>query len=57
MGAVRPLGWPDSGWGCEVSAEFTEGIGLEYFGVIDGSYTIELELRPDHMRRAERADA
>ena len=40
-----------------MSAEFTEGIGLEYFGVIDGSYTIELELRPDHMRRAERADA
>ena len=37
------------------SSEFTEQIGFEYRGVVDGDYTIELALRPDHMSRARRA--
>lgn len=35
--------------------EFTETLGFEYLGVVDGAYTIELELRSEHMSRAERA--
>ncbi|MGH0030579.1 MAG: PaaI family thioesterase [Myxococcota bacterium] len=36
-------------------SEFTEQIGFEYGGVVDGDYTISLSLRPDHMSRARRA--
>lgn len=35
--------------------EFTEQLGFEYRGMRDGEYVIELELRPDHMSRAQRA--
>ena len=38
-----------------MATEFTEQMGVEFLGVIDGSYTLELALRPDHMSRAERA--
>jgi acyl-CoA thioesterase len=37
------------------TSEFTEQLGVEYLGVQDGSYVIELELREDHMSRAGRA--
>jgi acyl-CoA thioesterase len=36
-------------------SEFTERLGFEYRGVLDGDYVIELALRPDHMSRAQRA--
>jgi acyl-CoA thioesterase len=36
-------------------SEFTAQMGVQYRGVVDGSYTLELELRPDHMSRANRA--
>ena len=38
-----------------VPGEFTELIGFEYVGVQGGDYVIELELRGDHMSRAQRA--
>lgn len=34
--------------------EFTTAMGVEYVGVVDGAYTLELELRPSHMSRADR---
>lgn len=39
----------------EGKSEFTERIGFEYRGMVDGDYVIELALRPDHMSRAQRA--
>jgi acyl-CoA thioesterase len=36
-------------------AEFTRALGVEMVGVVDGDFVLELELRPDHMSRAERA--
>lgn len=36
-------------------AEFTREMGIEMLGLRDGAYTLELELRPVHMSRAERA--
>ncbi len=36
-------------------AEFTRALGVEMIGVVDGDFVLELELRPDHMSRAERA--
>ncbi len=35
--------------------EFTDDMGVEYLGVVDGAYALELALRPDHRSRAERA--
>lgn len=37
-----------------MAAEFTESLGVEYRGVVDGAFTLELELGPAHMSRAER---
>jgi acyl-CoA thioesterase len=36
-------------------SEFTEQLGFEYRGVVDGDFVIELVLRPEHMSRAQRA--
>lgn len=36
-------------------SEFTQAMGVEYLGMVDGAYTIELELTRDHMSRAGRA--
>jgi len=35
-------------------AEFTRALGVEMVGVVDGDFVLELELRRDHMSRAER---
>jgi acyl-CoA thioesterase len=35
--------------------EFTETLGVEYLGVVDGDFTLALALRPEHMSRAGRA--
>jgi uncharacterized protein (TIGR00369 family) len=36
------------------ASEFTRNLGVEMIGVVDGDFVLELELRPDHMSRAER---
>jgi acyl-CoA thioesterase len=36
-------------------AEFTHSLGIELLGMVDGAFTLELELQPMHMSRAERA--
>jgi len=36
-------------------AEFTKALGVDMIGFVDGEFVLELELRPDHMSRAERA--
>lgn len=38
-----------------MASEFTELMGVEYVGAVDGGYCVELELQPKHMSRAERA--
>jgi acyl-CoA thioesterase len=35
--------------------EFTENLGVEYLGMVDGAFVLELELRETHMSRASRA--
>jgi len=35
--------------------EFTENLGVEYLGMLDGAFVLELELRETHMSRASRA--
>ncbi len=45
----------DSAEGGRVETEFTRMMGIEVLGMVEGGYTLELELRPDHMSRAERA--
>lgn len=37
-----------------VPAEFSEDMGIEYLGVVDGETTLRLELRQKHMSRANR---
>lgn len=36
------------------TSEFTVGLGFEHRGMVDGDFVLELEIRPDHMSRAER---
>jgi len=36
-------------------AEFTRKLGIEVLGMVDGAFTLDLELQPMHMSRAERA--
>ncbi len=36
-------------------AEFTREMGIEYVGMTDGAYVIDLDLGPKHMSRAMRA--
>ena len=43
---------PDEG---PAQAEFTREMGIEYVGMTDGAYVIDLELGPKHMSRAMRA--
>jgi acyl-CoA thioesterase len=35
--------------------EFTENLGVEYLGMLDGAFVLELELHDSHMSRANRA--
>ena len=36
-------------------AEFTDDMGIEMLGLIDGAFTLALDLTPKHMSRASRA--
>lgn len=39
----------------EDALEFTAYLGMKTLGMVDGAFTIDLELEPRHMSRAERA--
>lgn len=41
--------------GADEFSEFTEYLGCRHLGVRDGAFTIELDLEPRHMSRANRA--